>query len=96
MDWDCRTEYIRSRSLRRPGDKDIDSEWTNEAFTDDDALIESPDPVSKSGRTDRLIGYSKTARIVIVVIYLRVEKIGVNAWKANETQARRYWRRDHE
>ncbi len=96
LNWEYRTEYIRSRSSRRSGDKDIEPEWANEAFTDDDALIESPDPASKSGRTDRLIGYSKTARIVIVVIYLRDEMIGVNAWKANETQARRYWRRDHE
>jgi hypothetical protein len=29
--------------------------------------------------------------MVIVVVYLRDELIGVNAWKANETQTRRYW-----
>jgi hypothetical protein len=29
--------------------------------------------------------------MVIVVIYLREELVGVNAWQANETQARRYW-----
>ena len=29
--------------------------------------------------------------MVIVVVYLREELIGVNAWKANETLARRYW-----
>jgi hypothetical protein len=29
--------------------------------------------------------------MVIVVIYLRDDLIGLNAWKANETQARRYW-----
>jgi hypothetical protein len=28
---------------------------------------------------------------VIVVIYLRDGLIGVNAWKANPTQASRYW-----
>lgn len=58
---------------------------------DDDALVDSPDPASKSGRADRLVGYSSTARMVVVVIYLREERIGVNAWKANETQTRRYW-----
>jgi len=29
--------------------------------------------------------------MVIVVIYLRDGLIGVNAWKASPTQARRYW-----
>ena len=29
--------------------------------------------------------------MVIVVVYLRDEKIGVSAWKANETQTHRYW-----
>jgi len=62
--------------------------------------VDLPDPASRSGKTDRLVGYSPTARAVIVVIYLREELIGVNAWKANETQARgsanetqvrRYW-----
>lgn len=36
------------------------------------------------------MGYAPTARMVVVVIYLRDELIGVNAWKANETQTRRY------
>jgi len=29
--------------------------------------------------------------MVIVVIYMRDGLIGVNAWKANPTQASRYW-----
>ena len=33
----------------------------------------------------------QSARTVIVVIYLRDGLIGVNAWKANPTQASRYW-----
>ena len=40
---------------------------------------------------ERPIGYSRTARMVIVVVYLRDELVGVNAWKANETQTHRYW-----
>jgi hypothetical protein len=91
LDWQYRGDYIRTRSARRPGDTDIEPEWADEAFADDDALVDSPDPASKSGETDRLVGYSPTARMVIVVIYLRERLIGVNAWKANPTQARRYW-----
>ena len=37
------------------------------------------------------MGYSPTACMVLVVIYLQDRLIGVNAWKANPTQARRYW-----
>lgn len=91
LDWQYRSEYLRTRSARRPGDTDVEPTWADEAFRDDDALIDSPDPASKSGKTDRLVGYSPTARIVTVVIYLRDELIGVNAWKANENQTRRYW-----
>lgn len=91
LDWQYRSAYIASRSSRRPGDTDIEHAWADEAFEDDDALVDSPDPASKSEKTDRLVGYSRTARTVIVVIYLRDELVGVNAWKANETQTRRYW-----
>jgi hypothetical protein len=91
LDWRYRASYIRSRSRRRPGDIDIEPAWADEAFADDDALVDSPDPASKSGRTDRVVGFSLSARIVIVVIYLRDDLIGVNAWKANPTQAHRYW-----
>src|SRR5215471_6160691 len=91
LDWQYRGEYIRTRSVRRVGDTDIDPAWADEAFTDDDALVDSPDPASKSGQTDRLVGYSPSARMVIVVIYLREGLIGVNAWRANPTQTRHYW-----
>lgn len=92
LDWQYRGDYIRSRTWRRPGDTDIEPAWADEAFADDDALLDSPDPASKSGQTDRLVGYSPSARLVIVVIYLRDGLIGVNAWKANPTQASRYLR----
>ncbi len=91
LDCECRAECIASRSAGRPGDAHIEPAWADEAFADDDALVDSPDPASRSGKTDRLVGYSRTARMVIVVIHLRDELIGVNAWKANETQARGYW-----
>jgi hypothetical protein len=91
LDWQYRGRYIRTRSARRVGDTDIDPAWADEAFADDGALVDSPDPASRSGQTDRLVGYSPSARMVIVVIYLREGLIGVNAWRANPTQARRYW-----
>lgn len=51
-----------------------------------------PDPASKSGRGVRIIGYSITARAVWTVIVLDDEGItyGVNAWKANAKDLRRY------
>lgn len=91
LDWQFRAEYIRTRTSRRPGDIDIEPSWADEAFADADALVDSPDLASRSGETDRLVGYSPSARMVIVVIYLRDGLIGVNAWKANDTQSRRYW-----
>src|SRR5215468_3030041 len=80
LDWQYRGDYIRTRSARRPGDTDIEPEWADEAFADDDVLVDSPDPASKSGETDRLVGYSPAA---CMVIYLQERLIGVNAWKAN-------------
>jgi hypothetical protein len=91
LDWQHRGEYIRTRSRRRLGDTDIEPAWADEAFADDLAVVYSPDPASKSGLSDRLVGYSLSAHMVIVVIYLRDGLIGLNAWKANATQARRYW-----
>jgi hypothetical protein len=77
--------------LTPPGDTDIQPVWADEAFADGQAVVYSPDPASKSGLSDGLAGYSLSARMVIVVIYLRDGPIGLNAWKANATQARRYW-----
>jgi hypothetical protein len=65
VDWQYRGDYIRTRSARRPGDTDIEPEWADEAFADDDALIDSPDPASKSGKTDRLVGYSPSAPMAL-------------------------------
>lgn len=78
LDWQYRADYIRTRSQRRVDDTDIEPEWADEAFADPAAIVESPDHASKSGQTDRLAGcYSPTARIVIVVVYLRDTLIGV-------------------
>ena len=47
LDWQYRGQYIRTRSARHVGDTDIDPAWADEAFTDDAALVDSPDPASK-------------------------------------------------
>ncbi len=63
-----------------------------EAATDPDRTVFSPDPASKSGQTDRLIGYSTTRRQILCVILLRKDGgcSGINAWPANSTYSRIY------
>lgn len=67
-------------------------EWANEALSDPDALRIDPDPASKSGRSVRTIGYSSQADWLVSVITVEEagETYGVNGWKSNETDARRY------
>lgn len=91
LDWQYRHDYIRSRSHRHAGDADIEPAWADEAFADPTALNEHPDHASKSGQTDRLLGYSPTANAVITVIWMPEHHIGVNAWMANHTETRQYW-----
>lgn len=92
INWEHRGEYIRTRSQRRVGDTDIEPAWADEAVADPDAARLVPDPASKSGQTIRVIGYSVTAGLVVTVILLPTEDevIGVNAWKANDSDIRRY------
>jgi hypothetical protein len=67
-------------------------EQASEAVDDLDALVYSPDPASKSGLTDRIVGYSHSFGKVLVVIVLRKDGhyIGINAWPANPTYTRLY------
>lgn len=67
----------------------------NEALADVDAQLFDPDPKSTSGRGARVLGYSRTARAVLVVILVhRDDKIGAwwgaNAWRANNADRRIY------
>ena len=61
---------------------------------DSEAIWLEPDPASVSGQTVRVIGHSALAGFVVVVILFPEEDswIGVNAWKANKTDQRRYWK----
>jgi uncharacterized DUF497 family protein len=70
----------------------VNSRWADEALDDPDALVYVPDPASKSGRGIRTVGYSVSAVAVLTVITLEDKGVlyGVNAWRSNETEQRRY------
>lgn len=97
IDWEHRSEYIQSRSRRRPGDHDISPEWATEAALDISRLVAAPDPASKSGKTIRVVGQSVTLNRVLVVILLPKGQIadgrwwGVNAWLAGTRETRLYF-----
>ena len=67
-------------------------EWANEALEDPDALRIDPDPASRSGRSVRTIGNSPTAGSLVTVITVEEARVtyGVNGWKSNEIDIRRY------
>lgn len=85
MDWSYRADYMRERH-------GIEVEWANEALEDPDALHIDPDPASRSGRSVRTIGYSTKAGGLITVITVEEAGVtyGVNGWKSNEIDVRRY------
>lgn len=67
--------------------------WAREAWTDPFALVLDPDPSSRSGVSLRVIGYSRTARTVLVVVAVRGDEsfVVASAWQANTSHLRRYW-----
>jgi uncharacterized DUF497 family protein len=90
VDWIHRAEYIESRH-------GVTAQEAGEALDDPDAVLFDPDPKSESGDSARLIGYSPTARAVLVVILVHREDRegdwwGANAWRANSTDQRIYQR----
>jgi uncharacterized DUF497 family protein len=70
----------------------VTSAEATEAVNDPEALVRSPDPASRSGKSDRYIGYSTTRNELLVVILVRHEGAiyGGNAWPANEAHRRLY------
>jgi uncharacterized DUF497 family protein len=85
VDWSHRNDYIRERH-------GVEADWADEALSDPDALQIDPDPSSLSGRSVRTIGYSPTAADLLTVITLTEGDVtyGVNAWRSNDTDRRRY------
>lgn len=66
--------------------------WAQEAWEDPAALVVDPDPGSRSGRSIRVIGYSPSARAVLVLILVKDEDqlVAASAWRANTSHQRRY------
>lgn len=100
VDWSYQAAYIRTRHLRKPGETSIEPEWATEAVFDFNRIIAAPDPASKNGKTIRVIGLSQHAREVLAVILMPDSEpsefkgvwIGVNAWIANSTMTKRYYK----
>lgn len=88
-DWTYRGEYIRNRH-------DVTPSQANEALADPSRLVHRPDYNSKTGRTNRIIGYSHTAGAILAVIVLEKDNklLGVNAWFANAKDRRNYRERN--
>lgn len=84
-DWSHRGEYM----YRRHG---IAPDWADEALVDPERVVLEPGPSSKSGQGVRIVGYSASAEFLVTVIVLEHEGIvyGVNEWRANTTDLRRY------
>ena len=84
IDWRHRGEYIAKHGLTPA--------LADQAFDDPHRLVIDPDPASESGRTLRIIGWSATIHALVTVIVLPDEGViwGVNAWRSNSTDQRRY------
>ena len=63
-----------------------------EALDDPEVLVRSPDPASRSGMSDRYIGYSTTRSQLLVVILVRHDGTlyGGNAWPASDGHRKLY------
>lgn len=86
IEWDSRAA---AHMWRRHGVTQTEAE---EAIDDPEALLLTPDPASRSGKSDRYIGWSSTRAEVLVVIVVRHEGLlyGGNAWPANESHRKLY------
>ncbi|SDC01808.1 hypothetical protein GA0111570_11445 [Raineyella antarctica] len=84
IDWRHRGDYISKHGLTPAA--------ADEAFADPNRLVIEPDPASVSGRTIRVIGWSSSIQALITVIVLPDSGVtwGVNAWRSNGTDQRRY------
>jgi hypothetical protein len=67
-----------------------------EALNDPDVVAFIPDPKSRSGRSNRFIGFSPAAGRVLVVIVVDHDgrQYGANCWPANPTDQRIYRERN--
>jgi hypothetical protein len=96
---DITREYIRANTVDWSlGEKhmlkahDVTVCAAHEALVDEAAILENPDPKSKSGLSMRVTGFSESANsVVCIILLLRDDKLfGINGWKANATYTRIY------
>lgn len=85
LDWSHRGEYMEARH-------GITVALANDAVSDANRVLVNPDYNSESGRTVRIIGYSRVAGAIITVIAMADSGIdyGVNGWISNEKDQRIY------
>lgn len=85
VDWSFTKEHVWERH-------GVEVAWLTEALSDPEALVLSPDPASRSGRSIRTIGYSVSARSLLTVITVESdgEVYGTNGWKSSNLDVRRY------
>ena len=93
VDWTNGAEHMREKHQ-------IEPEWADEAVADDLAVWMEPDPKSRSGRSVRVIGYSPSAALVLVVILVKDQNLnhadywGANGWRADGSDKRIYEQTD--
>jgi len=97
VDWGKRADYVRSRH-------GVDPAWADDAVNDDHAVWLTPDPASRSGRSVRVIGYSRSAREVLTIILVAAdvedaeqpvgEWWGASAWVSSPRDRRLYGEED--
>lgn len=71
----------------------VSVEQADQALADVDGLWFDPDPKSTSGRSARVIGYSRSAAAVLVVILVHRDGggwWGATGWRANAADRRIY------
>jgi len=85
VDWSFAEDHVWQRH-------GVPVQWLTEALSDLEALVLTPDPASRSGRSVRTIGLSLSAGCLITVITVEADGVtyGVNGWKSNKIDIHRY------
>lgn len=84
-DWSHRGDYIVAKH-------DVTPDEADEALLDPERVVIDPDYNSTSGRSVRIIGFSRTVGELLTVIVLNEDSVtyGVNAWRSNASDRRIY------
>jgi len=92
IDWSHLIGHSENRSARHPGDIDIPVSWARESAEDGEATLVDPDYNSKTKLSSRLIGYSRSGKLIITVILVRYQGklYAASAWQANRKDQRLY------